>query len=161
MNDFRLASPKMMDVAVPANMRQGLAQEYIARRGWAYSAEEASALLGKRDVTVIDLREKCERERDGEIPGALHLPYTDLRKNISPAVCCVCSPRSLARSCCSTAPTANAPRWRCRPPGRRTQLRLSHPGRCQCLAGSGRCARLERPSRANVQVPSRRSRRVR
>src|SRR6201989_287221 len=39
-----LASPKMMDLAVPANMRQGLAQEHIARRGWAYSAEEASAL---------------------------------------------------------------------------------------------------------------------
>src|SRR5208282_3005 len=63
MNNLRLASPKMMDVAVPANMRQGLAQEHIARRGWAYSAEEARALLGKRDVAVIDLREKCERER--------------------------------------------------------------------------------------------------
>ena len=85
MNNLRLASPKMMDVAVPANMRQGLAQEHIARRGWAYSAEEAGALLGKRDVAVIDLREKCERERGGEIPGALHLPYTDLRENISPS----------------------------------------------------------------------------
>ena len=85
MNNLRLASPKMMDVAVPANMRQGLAQEHIARRGWAYSAEEARALLGKRDVAVIDLREKCERERGGEIPGALHLPYTDLRENISPS----------------------------------------------------------------------------
>src|ERR1700739_309608 len=40
MNNLCLASPKMMDVAVPANMRQGLAQEHIARRGWAYSAEE-------------------------------------------------------------------------------------------------------------------------
>ena len=85
MNNLRLASPKMMDVAVPANMRQGLAQEHIARRGWAYSAEEASALLGKRNVAVIDLREERERERGGEIPGALHLPYTDLRENISPS----------------------------------------------------------------------------
>jgi len=32
-NDLRLGSPKMMDVAVPANMRQGLAQEKIARLG--------------------------------------------------------------------------------------------------------------------------------
>jgi glyoxylase-like metal-dependent hydrolase (beta-lactamase superfamily II) len=41
MNSLRLANPKMMDVAVPANMKRGLAQEQIARRGWAYSAEEA------------------------------------------------------------------------------------------------------------------------
>ena len=33
---------------------------------------------------MIDLREKRERERDGKIPGALHLPYHDLRENISP-----------------------------------------------------------------------------
>ena len=83
MSSLRLANPKLMDVAVPANMRQGLAQEQIARRGWAYSAEEAKTLLGKPDVAVIDLREKRERERDGKIPGALHLPHHDLQENIS------------------------------------------------------------------------------
>jgi glyoxylase-like metal-dependent hydrolase (beta-lactamase superfamily II)/rhodanese-related sulfurtransferase len=83
MNNLHLANPKMMDVAVPANMRQGLAQEQIARRGWAYSAEEAKALIGKPDLALIDLREKRERERDGKIPGALHLSYHDLRENIS------------------------------------------------------------------------------
>ena len=72
MNSLRLANPKMMDVAVPANMKQGLAQEQIARRGWAYSAEEAKTLVGKPNVVLIDLREKHERERDGKIPGALH-----------------------------------------------------------------------------------------
>jgi hypothetical protein len=35
-----------MDVAVPANMKVGLAQDEIARRGWALSAGEALALLG-------------------------------------------------------------------------------------------------------------------
>ena len=35
MNGLNLSNPKMMDVAVPANMRQGLAQQEIARRGWA------------------------------------------------------------------------------------------------------------------------------
>jgi sulfur dioxygenase len=84
MSNLHLGSPKMMDVAIPANMRQGLAQEQIAQRGWAYSAEQVKALTGGRDVVLIDLREQCERERHGEIPGALHLPYHDLRANLSP-----------------------------------------------------------------------------
>ena len=43
MNNLNLSNPKMMDVAVPANMRQGLAQQEIARRGWAVTAEQARA----------------------------------------------------------------------------------------------------------------------
>ena len=39
MANLKLGNPKMMDVAVPANMRQGLAQDDIARRGWALTAE--------------------------------------------------------------------------------------------------------------------------
>ncbi len=84
MNGLNLANPKMMDVAVPANMRQGLAQEAIARRGWAVTAEQAIALVGRRDVTLIDLRERAEREKHGSIPGALHAPYQDLIENIQP-----------------------------------------------------------------------------
>jgi sulfur dioxygenase len=83
MSNLHLTNPKMMDVAVPANMKQGLAQEQIARRGWAYTADESKALIGKPDVALIDLREKRERERHGIIPGALHLPYHDLQENIS------------------------------------------------------------------------------
>src|SRR5215472_14379488 len=41
MNGLNLSNPKMMDVAVPANMRQGLAQARIAEMGWALSAAEA------------------------------------------------------------------------------------------------------------------------
>ncbi|HUB43535.1 MAG TPA: MBL fold metallo-hydrolase [Acetobacteraceae bacterium] len=84
MNGLNLSNPKMMDVAVPANMRQGLAQAEIARRGWAVTAEETQTLLGRSDVVLIDLRERSERERHGVIPGALHAPYPDLRENIQP-----------------------------------------------------------------------------
>ena len=84
MNGLNLANPKMMDVAVPANIHQGLAQARIAEQGWAYTAEAAKPLLGRADVTLIDLREKAERARHGEIPGALHLPYGDLADNIAP-----------------------------------------------------------------------------
>src|SRR5215467_12990864 len=38
MANLKLPNPKMMDVAVPANMRVGFAQEAIAQRGWAVSA---------------------------------------------------------------------------------------------------------------------------
>jgi rhodanese-related sulfurtransferase len=84
MKNLHLGNPKMMDEAVAANTHQGLAQEQIARRGWAYTAEQAKALIGRRDVALVDLRERWERERHGEIPGALHLPYQDLQENLSP-----------------------------------------------------------------------------
>jgi glyoxylase-like metal-dependent hydrolase (beta-lactamase superfamily II)/rhodanese-related sulfurtransferase len=84
MNGLKLASPKMMDVAVPANMRQGLHQEEVARRGWAFSAQEALHLIGQPDLVLIDLREKAERERHGCIPGSLQAPYPELQENIRP-----------------------------------------------------------------------------
>jgi len=84
MNNLKLANPKMMDVAVPANMKVGLAQEKIAQRGWSITAKEAFELLGKSDVALIDLRERSERERHGIIPGSLHVPYPALQESISP-----------------------------------------------------------------------------
>ena len=81
MNNLGLSNPKMMDVAVPANMRQGLAQDAVAARGWALSAAEALRL--GRGIALVDLRERSERERHGVIPGALHAPYPALRENLS------------------------------------------------------------------------------
>jgi glyoxylase-like metal-dependent hydrolase (beta-lactamase superfamily II)/rhodanese-related sulfurtransferase len=83
MNNLNLANPKMMDVAVPANMRQGLVQAEIARRGWAVGADAVKAMLGRADMVLVDLREPAERERHGTIPGALHAPYPALRENIA------------------------------------------------------------------------------
>jgi rhodanese-related sulfurtransferase len=82
MGNLKLANPKMMDVAVPANMRVGLAQDEIARRGWALSAREAIALIGRPDVVFVDLRERAEREKHGTIAGSLHAPYPELAENV-------------------------------------------------------------------------------
>jgi sulfur dioxygenase len=82
MNNLNLPNPKMMDVAVPANMHVGLRQEEIARKGWALSAAEAIALCGRSGVAMIDLREQGERERHGVIPGSLHTAYADLQENV-------------------------------------------------------------------------------
>ena len=85
MNNLNLPNPKMMDVAVPANMRVGLAQEEIARtrlggergaRRWRWSASRTS-----RWSTCA---RRAEREKHGVIPGSLHAPYPDLQENIRP-----------------------------------------------------------------------------
>jgi hypothetical protein len=83
MNNLKLPNPKMMDVAVPANMRIGLAQDDVAQKGWAVQAVDAMKLIGRQDVALIDLREKAERERHGTIPGALHEPYPKLKDNLA------------------------------------------------------------------------------
>jgi rhodanese-related sulfurtransferase len=72
-----------MDVSIPANMKVGLDQEDVARRGWATTAQQAVRLVGQPDVALIDLRERSERERHGAIPGSLHVPYPSLQENIS------------------------------------------------------------------------------
>jgi len=82
MNSLKLPNPKMMDVAVPSNMKIGLAQQEIARRGWALDAASAIKLVGRPDVAFVDLRETSERAKHGSIPGALHAPYGDLQDNI-------------------------------------------------------------------------------
>ena len=82
MNNLKLPNPKMMDVAVPANMHVGLHQDEIARKGWAVSAADAIALRGRPDIAIVDLREKSERERHGVIPGSLHAPYPSLQEEV-------------------------------------------------------------------------------
>ena len=82
MNGLNLPNPKMMDVAVPANMKIGLAQDAVAKNGWAVMAADALQLPGNPDIVLIDLREKSERDRHGAIAGALHEPYPKLRENL-------------------------------------------------------------------------------
>ena len=82
MNSLNLPNPKMMDEAVPTNMRVGFAQEEIARRGWAIGAEEAVTLIGAPEIALVDLREPRERAKHGVIPGSLHVPYADLAAQV-------------------------------------------------------------------------------
>jgi sulfur dioxygenase len=84
MNNLNLPNPKMMDVAVPANMRVGLAQDELARRGWTIAAGDAARLLKAGDILLVDLRETGERAKHGLIPGSVHAPYADLRSSIQP-----------------------------------------------------------------------------
>lgn len=84
MGNLKLSNPRMMDVAVPANMKVGLHQDEVAERGWAVTAAEALAIVGRPDVVLIDLRERAERERHGSIAGSHHVPYPSLEESIRP-----------------------------------------------------------------------------
>jgi len=84
MANLKLPNPKMMDVAVPANMHVGLHQEDLAKQGLALSARDAINSLGRPDILLVDLRETSERAKHGTISGALHAPYPSINENLQP-----------------------------------------------------------------------------
>ncbi len=84
MNNLNLANPKMMDVAVPANLVIGVAQGEQDDEPWSLSVAEVRGLAGRADVLIVDLREDAERERHGIIPGSVHSPYASLDSYIGP-----------------------------------------------------------------------------
>jgi glyoxylase-like metal-dependent hydrolase (beta-lactamase superfamily II)/rhodanese-related sulfurtransferase len=84
MGSLNLPNPKMMDVAVPANMQVGLPQDALAERGLAFTAAEAMDLIGRPDILLVDLRETGERVKHGTLPGALHVPYPSIAEGLRP-----------------------------------------------------------------------------
>jgi glyoxylase-like metal-dependent hydrolase (beta-lactamase superfamily II)/rhodanese-related sulfurtransferase len=84
MANLKLPNPKMMDVAVPANMHVGLHQEELAKQGLALSARDAINGLGRPDILLVDLRETSERAKHGTISGALHAPYPGIAESLKP-----------------------------------------------------------------------------
>jgi glyoxylase-like metal-dependent hydrolase (beta-lactamase superfamily II)/rhodanese-related sulfurtransferase len=84
MANLKLPNPKMMDVAVPANMHVGLHQEDLAKQGLALSARDAINSLGRPDILLVDLRETSERAKHGTISGALHAPYPCIAESLQP-----------------------------------------------------------------------------
>src|SRR5258708_7615254 len=82
--NLKLGNPKMMDVAVPANMHVGLHQDDLAKQGLALSAREALESLGRPDILLVDLRENSERAKHGTLAGALHAPYPTIEEGLKP-----------------------------------------------------------------------------
>ena len=81
MDNLNLPNPKMMDVAVPANVKIGLSQADLRARGW--SIDVAGAAEAKGRVLFIDVREASERKRHGALPNAVHVPYGELEGAIA------------------------------------------------------------------------------
>jgi len=84
MNNLNLSNPKMMDVAVPANLTIGQSDSKQVDPAQELDAAEAVELLGRPEVVFVDLREEGERDRDGYIPGSVHVPYDRLPLELEP-----------------------------------------------------------------------------
>jgi glyoxylase-like metal-dependent hydrolase (beta-lactamase superfamily II)/rhodanese-related sulfurtransferase len=84
MNNLKLPNPKMMDVAVPANMLVGLHQDDLTREGLSFTAREAIERLGRPEILLVDLRETSERLKHGTLEGALHAPYPGIEESLKP-----------------------------------------------------------------------------
>lgn len=74
MNNLNLPNPKMMDVAVPENLRLGLRFD-AQHRVPSVEVEDLITSWPMVEGQLIDIREESERLRDGVIPGSMHLPY--------------------------------------------------------------------------------------
>lgn len=84
MNNLNLENPKMMDVAIPANLKIGLSQEALEAQGWTVEAAELSRMLERgEEPIVVDLRESRERIRHGVIPGSVHVPYGETAAHVT------------------------------------------------------------------------------
>ncbi len=84
MDNLNLPDPKMMDVAVPANIVIGVAQSEVADASWSMTVAQARRRMADPDFVLVDLRETAERERHGVIPGSIHAPYKQLDQFIAP-----------------------------------------------------------------------------
>jgi sulfur dioxygenase len=84
MNSLNLPNPKMMDVAIPANMHVGLRQDREELRHLTLDSEDVLRLADSESAILVDLRDKSERERNGEIPRSVHAPYTALADHLLP-----------------------------------------------------------------------------
>jgi glyoxylase-like metal-dependent hydrolase (beta-lactamase superfamily II)/rhodanese-related sulfurtransferase len=84
MANLKLPNPKMMDVAVPANMHVGLHQDELIKEGRSLTARDAIAGLGRPEILLVDLRETGERSKHGMLPGALHAPYGSIEESLQP-----------------------------------------------------------------------------
>jgi glyoxylase-like metal-dependent hydrolase (beta-lactamase superfamily II)/rhodanese-related sulfurtransferase len=84
MANLKLPNPKMMDVAVPANMHVGLHQDELVKEGRSLTARDAIASLGRPEILLVDLRETGERSKHGTLSGALHAPYGGIEESLKP-----------------------------------------------------------------------------
>ncbi len=84
MNSLNLPNPRMMDVAVPANIRMGLDQNTPDGAAWTLGTDAVMKAIDAGDAVLVDLRETSERDKQGEIPGSMHTPYPNVAEHVAP-----------------------------------------------------------------------------
>ena len=116
MNGLNLANPKMMDVAVPANLRVGRGQADDAHPECAMTAQEIMHHERPDDI-LVDLREDGgARTGRARSRNAIHAPYGQLAGMIGPGGALRARrPRAPGSGSSTIAPSASARRWRWMP----------------------------------------------
>ena len=84
MNNLKLPNPKMMDVAVPANMHVGLHQDELAKQGLAFTATRRSRPRPPRYSSGRLCARAASAPKHGTLPGALHAPYPSIDESLKP-----------------------------------------------------------------------------
>jgi len=83
MENLNLANPKMMDVAVPANLKIGLKQDKLESMGLSLNCGDGTGSLDDPSLILVDLRDETERAKNGIIPGSVHAPYPDIDEHVN------------------------------------------------------------------------------
>ena len=83
MENLNLANPKMMDVAVPANLKIGLKQDKLESMGLSLNCGDGPGSLDDPSLILVDLRDDTERAKNGIIPGSVHAPYPDIDEHVN------------------------------------------------------------------------------
>ncbi|MEC8516950.1 MAG: MBL fold metallo-hydrolase [Pseudomonadota bacterium] len=80
MANLNLPNPKMMDVAVPENVRMGF---NLTRQQQVATVTSETIIRENADgMILVDLREDAERMKSGIIPGSVHAPYSRLDQHL-------------------------------------------------------------------------------
>jgi sulfur dioxygenase len=78
MDNLNLPNPKLMDIAVPANMRTGEDLKVGLKDSQQIKKEDIS-----KYSTFVDLREKEEIEISGTIENSLNIPYAEILETLN------------------------------------------------------------------------------
>ena len=74
MNNLNLPDPKLMDIAVPSNLKLGIDfNKQKVNNG--IEPEEFKKLLAEKNSIVIDLREQSEIDKNGKITNSIIIPF--------------------------------------------------------------------------------------
>lgn len=84
MAGLNLPNPKMMDVAVPANLRQGLNQNRAETAPFSLDPDTVIDQIDADKAIPVDVRDQSERDRHGVIPRSVHAPYASLGEQMAP-----------------------------------------------------------------------------
>ena len=82
MNNLNLANPKMMDIALPANLKVGINQGVLTANGMGIAYNDIESSIYNNEFIFVDLRDERERVKRSVIPGSVHVPYGNLENDL-------------------------------------------------------------------------------